>query len=331
MNVMEFFSPMMTFGEELPVPLPALRPQIAKDVADKFVQRYFDTYNYLFPVLDESNFRHAYNLFYEDAGIAINTGQIACVLLVIALGSNTVEVFDAHLHAAFLLYHNLVASPYLPTVQVFILMTLCFMNAGKDGQAILSIAYASHIAQSMGLHRSVHIHRHPRELAFILKDYHLRNRIWWTCYSLDKKLSFENGRPSAIYDDDCDAELPDSTQFSQSSIGLPDGSSFIFLSFFVELAKTVSLISRSLFNRETSGVDNDELLRRIMTADRYLLAWRVSLPEELQPDRELYISSDDLLEVASTLLHCYETACEQEDIIFGCHLSRSLAIIDPFR
>jgi len=44
MNVMEFFSPMMTFGEELPVPLPALRPQIAKDVADKFVQRgYFSS------------------------------------------------------------------------------------------------------------------------------------------------------------------------------------------------------------------------------------------------------------------------------------------------
>ena len=70
------------------------------------------------------------------------------------------------------------------------LQTLCFLEAGKDGQAILCIAFAAQMAQSIGLHRSLFIYRHPREIAYILKDHDLRNRIWWTCYCLDKYVGF---------------------------------------------------------------------------------------------------------------------------------------------
>lgn len=161
---------------------------------------------------------------------------------------------------------------------------------------------------SMGLHRSLYIHHHPLEFAFVLRDHNTRNCIWWTCYCLEKKLSFENGRCSTIHDDDCDAELPVLSQSSTPSLTRQtNGDSFTFLLSFIRLAKALSSISRSLFNRTASHLGIEELLHRVETADADLLTWRSSLPDHLQPDREpLYARrrQDAVAETGSEMLHC---------------------------
>lgn len=63
---------------------------------------------------------------------------------------------------------------------------LYLINTGRDSQALLSIAIAVNIAQSIGLHRSLSIHNHPHEFQFILKEHRLRSCVWWVCYCLDK-------------------------------------------------------------------------------------------------------------------------------------------------
>ncbi|KAM0424277.1 hypothetical protein ACHAPT_010422 [Fusarium lateritium] len=284
MNVMDFFCPMMT------------------EVADECVERYFEAYHVLFPILDELSLRQTYTTLYGPGEVRINVAQAACVLLVIALGSGSTEVFDSHLKTVFELYNHLISKPYLPSVQALILMTLCFLNAAKDGQAVLCIGFAAQMAQSIGLHRSLFIYRHPCEIAFVLKDHDLRSRIWWTCYCLDKKLSFEVGQISAIHDDECDAELPETS--SLSSDGPHETPPFNFLSSFIRLAKALSTISRKLFRRDVPSVDNNELVKRISEADRDLLSWRDSLPEHLQPDREPYGLGDEVSETGSGMLHC---------------------------
>ncbi len=60
------------------------------------------------------------------------------------------------------------------------------LNFHKEGQAILVVGAAIRIAQSLGLHRSLQAHTHPHEKNFIQKEHNLRNKIWWTCYCLDK-------------------------------------------------------------------------------------------------------------------------------------------------
>ncbi|CAH0026359.1 unnamed protein product [Clonostachys rhizophaga] len=256
MNVMDFFCPMMTFAEEFPLPSPSFRPLVAREVADGCVQRYFNTYHHLFPVLDEQALRQTHAALYGPGEVRINVAQVACVFLVIALGASSTEVFNSHLETVFGLYNHLISKPYLPSVQALILMTLCFLHAAKDGQAVLCIAFAAQMAQSVGLHRSLFIYRHPCEIAFVLRDHDLRNRIWWTCYCLDK------------------------------------------------LAKTLSNISCKLFRRDVRSVDNSELVKRILAADRDLLSWRDSLPENLQPDREPYALGDEVCETGSGMLHC---------------------------
>ncbi|KAL1890764.1 hypothetical protein Sste5346_008089 [Sporothrix stenoceras] len=306
LNVMDFFCPTMTYAEEFPMAAPSLRPLVDKSVADACVQCYYETYHNLYPILEQDDFRLAYDAFYS--GSTPPPARLACIYLVIALGTNKRELFDSNLRAAYDLYGRLIAQPFVASVQALILMTICFLNAERDGQAILCIGLATQISMSTGLHRSLYIHRHPLEFAFVLKDHNTRNCIWWTCYCLEKKLSFENGRCSTIHDDDCDAELPVLSQSSTPSLTRQtNGGSFTFLMSFIRLAKALSSISRSLFNRTASHLSIDELLHRIAVADDDLLAWRSSLPDNLQPDREpLYgrRHQDAVAETGSEMLHC---------------------------
>ncbi|CAK7235545.1 hypothetical protein SBRCBS47491_009329 [Sporothrix bragantina] len=306
LNFMDFFCPTMTYAEAFPLAAPSLRPLVEKSVANACVRCYFETYHNLYPVLEQNDFLLAYDAFYS--GATPSPASLACVLLVIALGCDKRELFDAHLRAAYDLYGRLISQPFVASVQALILMTVCFLNAERDGQAILSIGLATQIAMSIGLHRSLYTHRHPHEFAFVLRDHNSRNCIWWTCYCLEKKLSFENGRCSTIHDDDCDAELPVLSQSSTPSLTWQTGSgSFTFLLSFIRLAQALSSISLKLFNRTASHLGTDELLHRIAVADNDLLAWRGSLPEHLQPDREpLYARrhQDAVAETGSEMLHC---------------------------
>ena len=60
------------------------------------------------------------------------------------------------------------------------------MHCNKDGQAMLAVGTAVRISQSLGIHRSLSAHKQPRERGFVEKEYHLRSRVWWVCYCLDK-------------------------------------------------------------------------------------------------------------------------------------------------
>lgn len=66
------------------------------------------------------------------------------------------------------------------------IQTIELMNQNKEGQAIFTIGTAIRMAQSLGMHRALSAHKEVIELNFIEKDYHLRSRVWWTCYCLDK-------------------------------------------------------------------------------------------------------------------------------------------------
>jgi hypothetical protein len=77
-----------------------------------------------------------------------------------------------------------------------------------------------------------------------------------------------------------------------------------FLSTFIELCKILSRVSQQLFSRGTSSQPEEEILARIATLDEDVLAWKQSLPNELQPDQELAGIADDISLLGAALLHC---------------------------
>lgn len=149
-NVMEFFCPTMSFAEELPHQPTEHRPLVVKEIADVCIQRksichlelllfandfkcftlgFLNTYNQLFPILNFRAFCDAYLQFY-DTGKCSDSAVVSCFFFAISLGSEDEEIGDIHFQAACKLQGDLLARPYISSVQALILMVrLLHINA----------------------------------------------------------------------------------------------------------------------------------------------------------------------------------------------------------
>lgn len=151
MNVMEFFCPTMSFAEELPHQPTEHRPLMVKEIADPCIQRKLDccyeqllyatdvncvilgflgTYNQLFPILNSRALCDAYLQFY-DTGKCSDSAVVACFFFAIALGSEDEEIGDIHFQAACKLQGDLLARPYISSVQALILMVRYLLIVAK--------------------------------------------------------------------------------------------------------------------------------------------------------------------------------------------------------
>ncbi|KAI6355262.1 hypothetical protein MCOR25_008276 [Pyricularia grisea] len=289
-DVMAFFCPLMALSEEVATPPLMLRPLVERDKARKCLQKYFATVHCIAPVLDEDRIWRLFEDLYRD-GSSSDVSRMCCLYLAIAIGDSSPDGHasrNVHFTTVWSLYDRLIATPYLPSVQALVLLTLLLMNLHRDGQAYLAIGSAIRMAQSIGLHRRLAAHKRPQELVFVQKDIGLRSRVWWTCYWLDKKLSFEGGRPSCISDPDCDADLPTSDEVlsscSLSRQSRQPAHPNVF-SDLINLCKVMSLISSNLYSRDVAECSEEELLARISQAERQLRGWAETLPDGLRPGR----------------------------------------------
>lgn len=105
--------------------------------------------------------------------------------------------------------------------------------------------------------------------------------------SLSRKLSFELGRPSAIRDEECDADLPDVVQaFAPSVQTVAEGCFPDFLSSFIDLSRKLSRISSGLFSISASNLDEKAIVDLMDESDTLLQDWRASIPDSLIPDND---------------------------------------------
>ena len=144
-DVMNFFCPLLSFGEEIPMPTRRVTPLVDEALAERYVNgktptcilsynstltfktAYFSVMNDIFPIFTEGQVRLAVQQFYrqgylEDAPVA------CCIYLVVAIGARSTgqtNVSSSHFAAAWALYDALIASPYLSSVQALVLMVQC--------------------------------------------------------------------------------------------------------------------------------------------------------------------------------------------------------------
>ncbi|KAL4803982.1 fungal-specific transcription factor domain-containing protein [Aspergillus unguis] len=303
-RVMDFFRPYMNFAEEIPMLPSTYYPMVDKGTADRYLTAYLTSVNSLFPVVSPPVLTASFNSFY-DTGSSNDPVLVCTIYTVLALGSRQDDAQDEAQRlfgAAWELYGRVVSTPYLPSVQALLLMALELMNSHKDGQAMLAVGTAVRIAQSIGMHRRLSSHTQPRERRFIAQEYSLRTRIWWVCYCLDKKLSFDTGRPSAINDIECDVDTPAEMAMLLHSGTTSDQDEF--LKGLVQLCQIQSAVVSRLFCRTDHEAEYPHLVHEIEALDGQLLAWKAALPRSLQLDEQISVAHSDLVLVKPSFLHC---------------------------
>lgn len=202
-----------------------------------------------------------------------------------AAGSIT-ETGTRFLDAAYSFYGHVVALPYLGSVQALLLLVLALRGRGKEGQGWHVLGQAIRTAHSIGLHRHISTHdtrpRRGTEPGY-KADLQLHGRLWWTCYSLEKLMEMETGRPSAIADYDCDQVLPRRKYAAHEP---PD-----YFGIWVSLSQILGRISEHIYRkRQTSSY---VLFNETGKLDKALTDWAGSLPESLRPGQETPITSLD--------------------------------------
>lgn len=213
-----------------------------------------------------------------------------------AAGSAT-DFGKTYIEAAYSLYGQLVANPYLASVQALILLGFSLRGKSKDGQCWQLTGQAIRIAHSIGLHRhllsgSRHASHHVKTPA----SHHtspdslsLEARVWWSCYAIERVMELETGRPSALTEQEIDQLTLSHPQHSEGDSLL--GPMHLFL-LWISLARIIGQISEHLYRRRTAN--SWQLLYETGRLDQLLLEWVTVVPEGMKPGHEMvHLGSDE--------------------------------------
>ncbi|EEA27172.1 conserved hypothetical protein [Talaromyces marneffei ATCC 18224] len=194
-------------------------PYLTPTQEDYFLDSYWSSYHTsLFPILDETEFKHHYRSLWMASGNARKDS--ALVDIVIALGmqygvsmlpnmrNQLADKSDATIAGRWyyqrcqtLLAYEL-ESPTLATLQCHLLCVIFLCSASFQNTSDSTCAMAVRTAHMLGLHLNP-----PQSMP--RKEREMRKRLWWALYSLDSKLGMKLGRPFLLYQTNTTPKLPD--------------------------------------------------------------------------------------------------------------------------
>lgn len=175
---------------------------------------------------------------------------------------------------------------------VRVLLAQCFylLLAQWTDRCWLTLGVAIRIAQSVGMHierGQLQNHAPGGQVAM-----ELQRRTWHSLYVLDRLLSLQLGRPSAIRNQDCTVRLPsrlDDAEFDTDGDHIPQsdtdqpktGDYFIAV---IKLSAILRYVERDVYRPDTMDYSED-MLQRTERLDAELLRWKSQLPRWLRFDR----------------------------------------------
>ncbi|KAI1335072.1 fungal-specific transcription factor domain-containing protein [Xylariaceae sp. FL0016] len=283
--------------EEFALPISPNRPDLPPlPFIEECVGAFFSRVWPLFPVVDHSTvvadiqrLMQLQRTVPDGNGFGLQTvithadiAALAAIYAIISIGADEsagaiTDAGSTYLEAAYSFFGHLVSMPYIVSVQVLLLLCIAFRGRSKEGQGWHVLGTAIRMAHSMGLHRHISLHdASPSPGPGYKMDLQLHARLWWTCYSLEKLMEMETGRPSAINDHDCDQLLP---RHGPAGSDPPD-----FFGMWVTLARICGQISEHIYRKHQESSYN--LLHETGKLDKALTDWANSLPENMRPGQE---------------------------------------------
>ncbi|KXH45656.1 fungal specific transcription factor domain-containing protein [Colletotrichum simmondsii] len=312
-------SPYFRFGmhhvEEFQLPLSFQLPPLPRlPTLDAYLDVYMKRIHPLFPVFDEPTIRSELGRLttLQDADASgslqssIEPSQVpllVSIYCIICIGADEetgtlAEIGTHYLTAAYSLLAHVISTPYLASVQALLLLSIALRGRSKEGQGWQTLGQAIRIAHSIGLHRHAstrHSRNPPGDGDSAASPGYQANRklntqVWWVCYTLEKLMELETGRPSAIHDSDCDQKLPDPVPvpapatLSASSPGAQgDRQTIDYFQPWASLSRIISSISAHIYRRSGQSQTSRILLGDTVRLDTALTEWAQSLPTEIRP------------------------------------------------
>ncbi|KAB8236200.1 Zn(II)2Cys6 transcription factor [Aspergillus alliaceus] len=278
---------------------------IAEFLLDTFLE-YTQTNYYYF---DETEFRQKLDYYYtEDRYLDINdAGWICTLFMTFASGTQF-----AYMHASRSPYlHSMSGEGHLPddtiglalyrfscrlipdlittasveTVQAFLLFGVYTMPIDTSGLAYTYLGLAIKMAIQNGMHRRF------GEEGLDARTIELRNRLWWSAYTLDRRISILHGRPVSVSPTEIDCDMPKDLPDLRPSgriTNLPNITATIQLT--EQLAKVAPIISRL---RNCPGELHSIYLKQLLHVRDELRSWWETLPQDvhcrdLDPSKPLF-------------------------------------------
>ncbi|PCG96189.1 Transcription factor [Penicillium occitanis (nom. inval.)] len=182
------------------------------------------------------------------------------------------EVGLTFYHFASKLLPDIIATASVRSVQACLLIGTYLLPLDTSGLSYTYFGLAIKLAIQNGMHRQYTgegLDPHMQEV---------RNRVFWTAFTIEKRISILHGRPASITDTDVDANMPvdlPSLHSSTTSNNLTNMVALIKLT--LKLGKVADEIS-SL--RKAHKWQQPYPLENLLTQRRELIEWWSSLPEE---------------------------------------------------
>lgn len=174
---------------------------------------------------------------------------------------------------------------------VRVLLAQCFylLLAQWTDRCWLTLGLAIRIAQSIGLHIEREQSQKNEALTEVAME--MQRRTWHSLYVLDRLLSVQLGRPSAIRNRDCTVRLPSRLDDEESDVVRDNTSSsqndkpqtgdyFIAV---IKLSAILRHVERDVY-RPSSMDYSEDMLLRTSRLDAELLSWKGQLPRWLRFD-----------------------------------------------
>ncbi|KAM0450795.1 hypothetical protein ACHAO4_006185 [Trichoderma viride] len=161
----------------------------------------------------------------------------------------------------------------LESVQAVLLLGIYTLPVDASGLAYIYLNLALKLAIQNGMHR-----KYPAENRDV-RIVETRNRVWWSVYTIEKRVGIFHGRPTSISSTDVDADYPIHLPELWSST-TPTNTAHLLATF--ELNQKLSRMSQEItILRSLPKHDVPEGLKRLLGLHRELKSWWESLPNDI--------------------------------------------------
>lgn len=171
-----------------------------------FLDRYWQSYHTVFPILDEANFKEHYTSLWTKPNRERKSSALVDIMLALCIQDTSATAGDhqspdnaldgdAAVPSHYRYYQRCrtllvpeLEDPTISTLQCQLLCTSYLYSRMLQNTADSTCAHAVRIAYMLGLHMEP-----PDSLPD--RERELRKRLWWTLYVLETKISMKLGRP----------------------------------------------------------------------------------------------------------------------------------------
>ncbi|KAL4780068.1 fungal-specific transcription factor domain-containing protein [Aspergillus varians] len=171
---------------------------------------------------------------------------------------------------------EIIEASSLESVQACLLFAVYALPVDASGLGYIYITLTNRLGMQNGMHRQ---YTGSRLSAAMIET---RNAVWWTAYTLERRISIFHGRPMSTHRYDVDANFPTHHEQIQRDGPVP---TVPYMVVSILLMRRLEEVSREMFLLRTAQKQGRSgILSRLVAGKNEMEAWWKTLPDEIHND-----------------------------------------------